>query len=96
MNDYWTMKEIGMRLGMTSHQVGRRLKQLGLRTPDGRPSGKAFEGGLCGQRWAPDGEHYLWGWDGERTLRLLGGEGVTPTGAPPAPDSGQPPPRRNA
>jgi hypothetical protein len=95
MSDYWTMREIGMRLGLTSHQVGRRLKELGLRTPEGRPSRRAFEAGLCGQRRAPDGEHYVWGWDGERALKLVAGDGPKPTTPPLVANNRQPTPRHN-
>jgi hypothetical protein len=72
MSDYMTMREIGGRLKLTSHQVGRKLKELGLRTPEGRPSRKAFEAALCSRKW--DGEHYLWAWDAEKVLQLLGGQ----------------------
>jgi hypothetical protein len=73
MSEYMTMRDIGGRLGMTSHQIGRTLKAMGLRTPEGRPSRMAFEAGLCEQRWAPDGEHYVWAWHGEKVLQMLGG-----------------------
>ncbi len=75
MSDYWTMKEIGEKLGLTSHQVGKTLKELGLRTPEGKPSQKAFRRRLVAQRWAQDGAHYLWAWDAEKTLRFLADEG---------------------
>jgi len=71
MTNFLSMKEIGKEIGWTSHQVGRLLKKLGLRTPEGKPSREAFAAGMCAQRWTPDGEHYLWAWDGERALRLL-------------------------
>jgi hypothetical protein len=71
MNNYATMKEIGSHLGLSSHQVGRRLKELGLRTQEGKPSQKAFQNGYCAQRWSQDGMNYLWAWHEEKTLRLL-------------------------
>ncbi len=74
MADYMTMKELGQRLGLSSHQVGKKLKEVGLRTPEGRPSGAAFRRKLVEQRWSSDGEHYLWAWDAERTLRFLANE----------------------
>ena len=74
MDDYFTMKEIGSQLGTTSHQVGKSLKALGLRTTDGRPSQKAFQGGYCAQRWTQDGLNYLWAWHGEKTLNALAGK----------------------
>jgi hypothetical protein len=68
---YWTMKEIGLRLSLTSHQVGKALKSLGLRTQDGKPSQTAFERHLCAQLWDSSGEHYLWAWDVDRVTPLI-------------------------
>jgi hypothetical protein len=83
MSEYWTMKEMGKELGLTSHQVGRRLKTLGLRTAAGRPSPEAFQGGYCAQRWTQDQQHYLWAWHAENTLQLLANQtGESNTGAP--------------
>ena len=70
---YQTMKEIGMPLGLTSHQVGKRLKQLGLRTAEGRPSREAFARGLVNRRWSPGGVNYLWAWRAEVVTTLLDG-----------------------
>ena len=71
MSDYMTMKELGIQLGgMSSHQIGRTVKELGLRTHEGKPSRKAFEQKLVSQRFTDDGEHYLWAWDSTRTIRL--------------------------
>ena len=73
MNDreLWTMKELGLRLSLTSHQVCKRLKDLGLRTSAGKPSELAFKRNLCGQRWDSSGEHYLWAWDVDYVMPLL-------------------------
>lgn len=66
---YLSMRELGEHLGVTSHVVGRKLKECGLRTADGKPSAKAIEGGftkpvLC--------ETYMLElWHEERTLRVL-------------------------
>lgn len=65
------MKEIGQAFGTTSHQVGKKLKELGLRTTDGKPSYEAFQAGLCDQRWTQDMMHYCWAWHGERIVKLL-------------------------
>jgi len=69
--DYLTMKEIGAGFGKTSHKVGKKLKELGLRTAAGKPSRIAFEDGLCEQRWTSDWMNYCWAWHGEKILRLL-------------------------
>ena len=71
MIDYMSMKEIGVQLGMTSHQVGRRLKELGLRSSAGKPTRKAFERKVCRQRFSDDGEKYLWVWSAEHIIPLL-------------------------
>jgi hypothetical protein len=70
-DDYQTMKELGATFGMTCHEVGKKLKELGLRTRDGRPTREAFKGGYCSQRWTQDGQHYCWAWHGEKTVKLL-------------------------
>jgi hypothetical protein len=70
-SDFWTMKEIGAVFNTTSHKVGKKLKELGLRTADGRPSRQAFEAGLCDQRWTSDRMNYCWAWHAEETVRLL-------------------------
>lgn len=75
---YVTMKELGKLVGLSSHQIGRKLKELGLRTPEGRPSQLAFQEDWVAPRWAPDGAHYLWAWDREKTLSKLKSVGVEP------------------
>lgn len=71
MTDFFTMKELGAKLGgMSSHVIGRKLKELGLRTGEGKPSRQAFEQQLVSQRFTDDGSHYLWAWS-ERTIHLL-------------------------
>ncbi len=69
MSEYTTMKEIGKPLGLTSHEVGKRLKELGMRTSDGKPSWTAFQNKLVEQLW--EGENYLWGWHAEKTTNIL-------------------------
>jgi hypothetical protein len=77
MNEFWTMKELGGALGLTSHQVGKRLKQLGLRNEAEKPTKAAFEGGYCRQRWTQDA-YYLGAWDADKVLRLLGEDSRRP------------------
>ena len=66
---YMSMRELGEQLGVTSHVVGRRLKEVGLRTQEGKPSARAVEDGymklvLC--------ETYMLDlWHEEKTLRVL-------------------------
>ena len=68
---FMTMREIGWQLGLSSHQIGKQLKKLGLRTPAGKPSHRAFDLKLVKPRLSLDGERYCWAWDGDRTMRLL-------------------------
>lgn len=70
-NDYWTMKEIGTLFGVSSHKIGKTLKELGLRTPENKPSKKAFDLGLVKQRWAEDMPVYLWAWHRDKIAALL-------------------------
>jgi hypothetical protein len=72
MTEFVTMRDIGAAVGLTSHQIGKLLKKLGLRTPNGKPTRSAFDQGLCAQRWARDGRGYCWAWDVQRVLPLLG------------------------
>ena len=73
MNDdeLFTMKEIGKIFGVTSHVIGRKLKDLGMRTNEGKPSPAAFRGHYCGQRFTRDYENYCWAWHPEKTIKLL-------------------------
>jgi hypothetical protein len=41
-----TMREIGIDIGLTSHQVGKALIDAGYRTPDGQPSDEARSEGV--------------------------------------------------
>ena len=70
-NECATMKEIGKMFGMTSHKVGKALKEMGFRTEEGKPSDKAFALGLVEQKWTQDHQHYLWAWHRQKTVGLL-------------------------
>lgn len=78
---FWTMKDIGRLIGLTSHQIGKVLKRLGLRTSEGRPSQMAYSNKLVAQKFDGFG-HYLWAWDRDEVLRLLAATGVKPQEAP--------------
>lgn len=69
--DYSTMKELGTIFGTTSHKVGRKLREMGLRTRDGKPSPTAFRAGLCGQRWTHDHTNYCWAWHTEKVTKMI-------------------------
>jgi len=70
--NFCSMEEIGMLFDRTSHKVGRMLKILGLRTPDGKPSQKAFQGGFVKKRIAEYREgKYHWVRHLEKTVAML-------------------------
>ena len=70
--DYMSMKELGVLFGVTSHKIGRRLKELDLRNDKGRPTRKAFELGLMKQRYSQSRlDIYSWVWHQDKTVALL-------------------------
>ena len=52
--DYTTMRDIGKQFDASSHEIGRWLTELGLRTKFKEPSQEAITGGFCKRR-AVDG-----------------------------------------
>jgi hypothetical protein len=68
---FWTGKQIGVAFGVTSHVIGERLKEIRLRTADGKPSGAAFDGGFCAPHWASGGRKYCWAWEKTKALEAL-------------------------
>jgi len=71
-NEFMSMKELGTLFGVTSHKIGRRLKELDLRNDKGRPTRKAFELGLMEQRYSQSRlDIYSWVWHGDKTAALL-------------------------
>jgi hypothetical protein len=77
VSEYLTMKEIGCFFGVTSHAIGKKLKEIGLRTREGKPSGAAFAGGFCAQHWTRDMAHYSWAWHQGKTVGVLEKIGLT-------------------
>jgi len=71
MNEFATMKEIGQLFGVSSHVIGRRLKDLGFRTMGGKPSAKAFQAGMVLQKHTFDYANYLWAWSVPKTVGVL-------------------------
>lgn len=67
--EYVTQTQIGQRRNLTSHQVGRFLKKIGWRNPDGSPTQKAIEGGLC--RTHEDRGCVFWVWHAAKTLAAM-------------------------
>lgn len=75
--DYKSMQELGRDFGVSSHCIGRILKRADLRTPQGRPSSTAFDGGYVQKRWATGrADIYFWVWHVEKTATILQREGL--------------------
>lgn len=71
-SEYCTMQEIAKLVGSTSHQIGRRLKRLGLRLDNGEPSPKAHQLGLSRKRPVYGREQFsVWMWHLKKTLPIL-------------------------
>lgn len=77
-----TQTQIGKLFGVTSHQIGRLLQDVGLRNEDGRPTRQAHQEGYCEQ--APSrGKGYYWAWRSEKTVEALVRAGHRPVSPPP-------------
>ena len=61
---YLKQKDLGLRLGVSSHVVGRLLEQIGLRE-DQKPTTKAYTGGFVRIEQSGDWPQYRWN---ERTI----------------------------
>ena len=67
---YVTMRQIGKNLGISSHAVGRKLKEVGLRTSEGHPSEKARTSSLTKTIFTEQG-FALALWHQERIMAIL-------------------------
>ena len=77
MNEYATLTELGIVFNVTRNAIGKRLKELGLRTPEGRPSTMAFNHGFVTQRWALERPGiYNWTWHRQKTIAVLEQSGL--------------------
>jgi hypothetical protein len=65
-----TLTQIGEIFGVSSHQVGKWLVEIGLRGPEKRPSREAFAGGYVEQRPSRN-QGYNWCWDSAKTVKAL-------------------------
>lgn len=79
-------KQIGEHFGVSSHVVGRWLKEVGLREPSGEPSPSAVEAGFVEAVDLGDGTRPFWVWrkktvdyleeQGHPRLPFVGGDSV--------------------
>jgi len=65
-----TMRHLGTLLGVSSHVIGRKLVEVGLRTSERRPSEKAKNGGFTKATFVEQG-FALDLWHLEKTLAVL-------------------------
>ncbi len=77
MSEFKSLTELGRLYGVSSHQVGRWLKQLNLRTADGKPSRTAFEAGLVSTRPSRGFDTYFYVWDEAQVQDILDAAGHT-------------------
>ncbi len=74
MNDdkYVSMTALGKRFGVSSHTVGRALKDRGVRLPNGEPTPNAIQAGLVARRPTPRQEWVMyWVWHEDLTPTYL-------------------------
>ena len=68
--EFMTMTQIGQLFGVSSHQIGKWLVEIGLRTGGKSPSRAAFEYDFVTQ--APSrNDCYNWVWNSARTVAAL-------------------------
>ena len=68
--EFMTQTQIGELFDVSSHQIGKWLVEIGLRTLKKHPSGLAFDGGFVSQ--APSrNDGYNWAWHSAKTVTAL-------------------------
>lgn len=65
-----TMRQLGTWLGVSSHVVGRKLKEVGLRNSEGRPTEKAKADGFTKSVFVEE-TFPLIVWNEEKILAIL-------------------------
>lgn len=73
MNDFLSLTELGEIYGVSSHVVGKWLKQLGLRTESGKPSDQANNERYIAQRPSTQPGTFFYVWHESKTTALLDG-----------------------
>ncbi|HEX4144538.1 MAG TPA: hypothetical protein VHY91_13610 [Pirellulales bacterium] len=71
MDEFISLTDLGKLYGTSSHQVGRWLKNLGLRTESGQPSAQAFKENYVSQRPSAQPNTYFYVWHRGKTTELL-------------------------
>ena len=80
--DFLIMKEIGALCGVTSHQVGKVLKDWGYRLPSGAPTPLALSDGMVEERHPIEDKPWIsqYLWHVEKTCEVLELAGVMKIG----------------
>jgi hypothetical protein len=68
---FLSQTELGRHFSVSSPQIGKWLIACGLRTPNKKPSPKAFADGFVEQRDSRQPGTYFWVWHREKTLAVL-------------------------
>ena len=63
--------QLGVMFAVSPHLMGRWLKEVGLRRPDGQPVQKAVDAGIAVRVSLDDGTHPFWVWAKQPTIRIL-------------------------
>ncbi|OYW20583.1 MAG: hypothetical protein B7Z55_07080 [Planctomycetales bacterium 12-60-4] len=82
-HEYMNMVDLGRLFGVSSHQIGKWLKELGLRRDNGTPSTAAYDQKLVSfsyERWGT----YNAVWNAEKVVRILEDAGHQPVVNPPS------------
>ena len=73
MNEFISLTDLGRLYGVSSHKVGKWLKELGLRTRSGDPSPIAFADGMVEKCNSTQPGTYFYLWHFERTTAIFDG-----------------------
>lgn len=75
---YASMTVIGKQVGLSSREVGKKLKEIGLREQNGEPTKEALDSGLAVSTPLKEGtKHYMW--DRGAVVKKLGASGMVDT-----------------
>ncbi len=72
MSDFYaTQSQIGERCNLSSHIIGRFLKKLNWRNPDGSPTQEAIDSKLCRQQFDEVRRCVFWVWNAAKVFAAL-------------------------
>jgi hypothetical protein len=71
LDQHLSLTELGHLYGVSSHIMGRWLKDMGLRTADNQPSDRAIRDGYVSKRPSTQPGSYFWVWHSKKTIEAL-------------------------